>query len=96
MMRRFDMDKVIGLFGQELKVGDKIAMVAKYCGNPYMKVGTIEVIDVKLVLRYDWNQRKRVPTEVQVVKVRSHKKLSDPTSKTYLKEVHNWETAITL
>jgi hypothetical protein len=90
------MDKVTGLFGQELKVGDKIAMVAKYCGSPYMKVGTIEFIGTKLVLKYDWVERKRVPTEVQVVSVRSHKKLHDPTSKTYVKSVFNWESAITL
>lgn len=90
------MDKVTGLFGQELKVGDKIAMVAKYCGSPYMKVGTVEFIGTEIVRKWDWNARKKMPTEVTVVKIRSHKKLHDPTSKTYVKNVFNWETAITL
>lgn len=90
------MDKITGLFGQELKVGDKIAMVAKYCGSPYMKVGTIEFIGTKVVNKYDWVARQRSPTEVPCVKVKSLKRLRNPDSGTYIKEVHNWETAITL
>lgn len=85
---------ITGLYGQELKVGDKIVFCAKSYGSSYMRAGVITKIETaarqilhKVYITYDkrdleWDSllRKHIP---QPVKSRTSR-------------IYNWRSAITL
>jgi hypothetical protein len=91
----------IGHFGQELKVGDKIAMVAKSYGSCYMLVATIHSInptksyygtdDFEVKVAY-----KKQKVKYKYDRITGRGEYVDLGEKLQISRVYNWNSAITL
>jgi len=90
------MKDVTGHFGQELNVGDKIAMVAKSYGSSYMLVANIHSIEEQPGNR--WNKfivKVTYPRQVRTWDRVLHVYRDDGV-KNRISRVYNWRSAITL
>lgn len=91
------MKPITGYFNQELKVGDRIAWVAKSCGSIFMADGIIHSIEEGT----DYWGRPKAKVKVLRENVESMKwnretRNWETIQRTYVKRIFNWETAITL
>jgi hypothetical protein len=94
-------NKPTGHFGQELHVGDKIAMVAKSYGSCYMLVANIHSIkpiknyygreDFEVKVSYKKQKRK-----YKYDRLTGRGEYVDLGEKLQISRVYNWRTSITL